>query len=144
MEAADNIAVASVQIRIDGDAGPCPIDTSAPYECTWQTRNGPEGSHSIDAEIIDAADNLWTTSAITITVDSSGQILLTTVDTEGNVGDFPSLAIGEDGYPVISYFDATNTALKVQHCRGVRSNKHHFSLVRDRAYAYRSRLQGIF
>ena len=34
--------------------------------------------------------------------------------------------------------------IKAPRCRGVRSNKRHFSLVRDRAYAYRSRLQGIF
>ena len=33
---------------------------------------------------------------------------------------------------------------KHQRCRGMISNKLHFSLVRDRAYAYRSRLQGIF
>lgn len=34
----------------------------------------------------------------------------------GTVGQFTSIAIGGDGLPLISYYDVTNTALRVAHC----------------------------
>ena len=40
---------------------------------------------------------------------------LTTVDA-GNVGSFASVAIGADGLPVFSYYDATEKDLKAAHC----------------------------
>jgi len=47
---------------------------------------------------------------------TAGGTTITSVDTDGNVGRHPSVAIGVDGMPVISYFDQTNTNLKVAHC----------------------------
>ena len=45
---------------------------------------------------------------------------LTVVDSEGNVGFFSSIAIGSDGFPVITYLDVTNGSnLKVAHCGNV-------------------------
>jgi len=38
---------------------------------------------------------------------------LSTVDTTGSVGWFPSIAIGANGVPIISYYDLTNGDLKV-------------------------------
>ena len=46
---------------------------------------------------------------------SSGNTL-TTVDSTDSVGLDTSIAIGTDNNPVISYYDVTNTALKVAHC----------------------------
>ena len=40
----------------------------------------------------------------------------TRVDTDGQVGRYTSLAIGADGLPVISYFDTTNSSIKVAKC----------------------------
>ena len=46
---------------------------------------------------------------------TSGNII-TTVDSEGSVGWYTSIAIGLDDRPVISYYDATNKDLKVVKC----------------------------
>jgi hypothetical protein len=46
---------------------------------------------------------------------SSGNTL-TTIDSVGDVGQYTSITIGADGYPVISYYDNTNHTLKVAKC----------------------------
>lgn len=38
------------------------------------------------------------------------------VDSTGDVGRYSSIAVGVDGFPLISYYDATNENLKVAHC----------------------------
>ena len=60
----------------------------------------------------DATNRALKVSACT-TADCTGTPTITTVDSEGWVGLHPSIAIGDNGYPVISYYDSTNTALKV-------------------------------
>jgi hypothetical protein len=45
---------------------------------------------------------------------------LTTLDNNaGNVGQYSSIAVGSDGLGLVSYYDATNTNLKVAHCSNV-------------------------
>lgn len=46
----------------------------------------------------------------------SGAPTTTSIDTVGDVGAYPSITIGEDGFAVIAYFDTTNTDLKVYKC----------------------------
>jgi hypothetical protein len=47
----------------------------------------------------------------------TGTSTLTTVDDPANaVGEFTSIAIGADGFPVVSYRDFTAKALKVAKC----------------------------
>ena len=55
-----------------------------------------------------------------VTVDCSGSATITTVDDTGtSVGSFTSIAIGNDGLPVISYQDAPSAWLKVAQCANV-------------------------
>jgi hypothetical protein len=46
---------------------------------------------------------------------SSGNTL-TTIDGVGNVGQWTSATVGPEGYPLISYYDASDTALRLARC----------------------------
>lgn len=48
---------------------------------------------------------------------SSSRTITNVDDPANSVGIYTSLAIGADGYPVISYYDLSASALKVIHCR---------------------------
>jgi len=50
------------------------------------------------------------------TPDCSGEATISRLDTEGIVGLFTSIAIGQDDLPVISYLDRDNCNLKVAKC----------------------------
>ena len=45
--------------------------------------------------------------------------IISTLDSAGDVGYFTSVAISADGLPLISYYDVTNSDLKVAHCNDV-------------------------
>jgi hypothetical protein len=49
-------------------------------------------------------------------VACSGAAATTLASSAGDVGWYPSVTIGADGLPLISYFDATNGDLRAAHC----------------------------
>lgn len=65
--ASDNVGVAGVQFLLDG-ANLNAEDTSAPYSITWNTRNTQNGSHTLAARARDAAGNVTTSAAISVSV----------------------------------------------------------------------------
>jgi hypothetical protein len=67
--ASDNIGVAGVQFTLDG-ANLGAEDTSAPYAVSWDTSTASNGSHTLTARARDAAGNVTTSSAVTVTVSN--------------------------------------------------------------------------
>jgi len=52
-------------------------------------------------------------------IDCSSNDTLVTLDSTDIVGQYSSITIGSDNFPVISYLDSTNIALKLVHCTNV-------------------------
>jgi hypothetical protein len=71
------------------------------------------------------------TDGTAICVSLSASAIITTLDSDGDVGWFPSAAIGSDGRGLISYYDATRRALKVAHCNDVACTSATSTLIDD-------------
>src|SRR6185503_831850 len=68
--ASDNAGVLGVQFLVDG----VPLgseDTTAPYSVTWNTTTAGNGAHALTARARDAAGNIATSVAATVTVDNA-------------------------------------------------------------------------
>ncbi|HUX91224.1 MAG TPA: Ig-like domain-containing protein [Gallionellaceae bacterium] len=68
--AADNVAVAGVQFRLDG-ANLASEVTVSPYSISWSTITATNGTHTLTAVARDAAGNTTTSTAVTVTVNNS-------------------------------------------------------------------------
>lgn len=75
---------------------------------------GPDGRPVIGYSVGTPDNDLKV--AVCANAACTGAATITIVDSVGSVGAFPSLAIGVDGRPVISYWDAGNDDLKVAVC----------------------------
>jgi len=82
--AADNVGVAKVEFSADGTL--LGTDTTAPYSQTWDTTTVAEGTHTVTARAVDAANNV-ATSNITVIVDRTAPV--------ANAGPDASAAQGE-------------------------------------------------
>lgn len=65
--AADNIGVAGVSILLDGITMSSE-DIDAPYSFNWNTASTPNGTHVLTAQARDAAGNVATSSAVSVSV----------------------------------------------------------------------------
>jgi beta-glucosidase len=68
--AADNVAVARVQFRLDGSALGAP-DLTAPYGMNWDTTTTTNGPHQLSAVATDTSGNQATSAVVTITVNNT-------------------------------------------------------------------------
>src|SRR5262249_11154154 len=69
--AADNVAVASVQFLVDGTNLGAAV-TTPPYSVTWNTSGlGNNSSHVLKAVAVDTSNNSTTSTAVTVTVTTS-------------------------------------------------------------------------
>jgi len=67
--AADDVGVAGVQFKLDGANLGAEI-TVAPYQVSWNTTLGTNGSHTLTAVARDAAGNSTTSAAVPVTVNN--------------------------------------------------------------------------
>src|SRR4029077_2330686 len=67
--ASDNVAVASVQFKLDG-ANLGTAVTSAPYQINWNTTSATNASHSLTAVATDTSNNSTTSTAVAVTVNN--------------------------------------------------------------------------
>ena len=65
--ASDNVGVLGVQFKVDG-VNIIPEDTTSPYLLFWDSNTVTNGSHTITATARDAAGNVGTSSAVSVTV----------------------------------------------------------------------------
>ncbi|HKV42898.1 MAG TPA: carboxypeptidase regulatory-like domain-containing protein, partial [Blastocatellia bacterium] len=69
--ASDNVAVAGVQLILDGAPFGSQI-TTPPYSITWDTSTVSSGTHTWAAQAVDSSGNTATSSPVSFTVDNSG------------------------------------------------------------------------
>ncbi|HSD22658.1 MAG TPA: Ig-like domain-containing protein, partial [Anaeromyxobacter sp.] len=68
--ASDDVGVAGVQFLLDG-ASLGAEDTAAPYAISWNTTGASNGTHSLSARARDAAGNVTTSPAVSVTVSNT-------------------------------------------------------------------------
>ena len=68
--AADNVAVAGVQFKLDG-ANLGAEDTTSPYSIAWNSTGVTDGTHSLTAVAHDATGNTATAAAVSVTVSNA-------------------------------------------------------------------------
>jgi len=69
-DASDNVAVAGVQFKLDGN-NLGSEDGSSPYSVSWDTTTATNGSHALTAVARDAANNSTSSSTVSVTVSNT-------------------------------------------------------------------------
>ena len=70
--ASDNVAVSSVQFKVDGTS--VTTDTGSPYTYAWDSTTVANGTHTITAVATDSSGNTTTSSSVSVTVNNTGNI----------------------------------------------------------------------
>jgi len=66
--ASDNVGVTRVEFWLDGALAA--TDTSSPYSWSWNTTTATNGSHSLQSKAYDAANNVGTSTTVSVTVSN--------------------------------------------------------------------------
>jgi beta-lactamase superfamily II metal-dependent hydrolase len=68
--ASDNVGVTKVEFYLDGALQS--TDTTSPYSWSWNTTTTNDGAHSLTSKAYDAATNVGTSTAVSVTVSNAG------------------------------------------------------------------------
>ena len=112
--ATDNVSVTKVEFYFDGVLKA--TDTSTPYSWSWDTTTAANGGHTLLTKAYDAAGNVGTSAAVTVTVGNpTSQDLSGWTITQANASytfSFPTgTSIPANGYVVIGR-NATKSAFE--------------------------------
>ena len=75
--ASDNVGVSKVEFYLDGALKS--TDTTSPYAWSWDTTTATNASHSLQSKAYDAANNVGTSTAVSVTVSNGGVVDQTAV-----------------------------------------------------------------
>jgi hypothetical protein len=112
--ASDNVGVTKVEFYVDGALKS--TDTTSPYSYSWDSSSVANGSHSLTAKAYDAANNIGTSSAISVTVNNpTGTDISGWTVTQANATVVYTIPAGTvipaNGYVIIAR-DATKAAFQ--------------------------------
>ncbi len=79
----DNVAVASIQFKLDTTTSIGPASSTSPYSYAWSTVSTANGTHTILAVATDYSGNVSTTTIATVTVNNAGLPTVTTASPTG-------------------------------------------------------------
>ena len=82
--ASDNVGVTRVELYVDGAL--LATDTASPWSASWNTATATNGSHSLTSKAYDAAGNVGTSAAVTVTVSNTAGTCATSSQLLGNPG----------------------------------------------------------
>jgi VCBS repeat-containing protein len=71
--ASDNIGVTQVEFKVNGNS--IGVDTTAPYAVSWNSASVSNGNYNLTAVARDAAGNMTTSTAVTLTVNNSSTVV---------------------------------------------------------------------
>lgn len=76
--ASDNVAVSSVQFKVDGtNIGTA--DTTSPYSVSWDTTTVTNGAHTLTAVATDSSGNTTTSASVSVTVTNQAPATATSI-----------------------------------------------------------------
>ncbi len=105
--ATDNLGVTKVEFKVDGVS--IGVDTTAPYEASWDTTTASEGSHTISATATDTA-NQTASDSRAVTVDNGPDPVISM-----HVGDLDATkTVAKNGWRAtvtVTVHDAADAAL---------------------------------
>lgn len=68
--ATDNVGVVEIQLWVDGALYTTASSAASPFSISWNTATAVNGSHSLTVKAYDAAGNVGTSSAVSVTVNN--------------------------------------------------------------------------
>ena len=112
--ASDNVGVTKVEFYLDGVLKS--TDTTSPYAWSWDTTTATNGSHSLTSKAYDAALNVGTSTAVSVTVSNGvpvniGSWSLTQANSTLTYSIPAGTTIASKGYVIIAR-NATKTAFQ--------------------------------